>query len=137
MNREEFLRQVQELAQLPTLELAEEGTRVVFELLSLRLSGGESEDLLAGLPDGVKELWDENTRYHSALRHSREGQLDYKTIDELYALVETRFQGELPVGADVLTAAVLRTLKSQLEAGEVGDVAAQLPRDLAHVWNAL
>ena len=138
MNRDEFLQQVQTLAGLPDVEMAEKGTRAVFEILSLRLTGGESADLLVHVPDDLKELWDLSTRYHDTLRHTREGQLDYRTIDELYDLVGGRLSREnVPGDADVIVAAVLRVLKSMLDTEQVQHVAAQLPEDVAHLWNAV
>lgn len=135
MERVQFVRKVQEFTQLPTLEMAEEGVHIVLSLLSHRLTPEESKDVAAQLTPEMKRLWKSDTWIVNFLSLSHQGQLKYRHKEELYALIRNELdKSQLPIGAEQLALAVFHVLKEQITAGEIEDIAAQLPDDIEQVW---
>ena len=124
MDKGQFLKKVQEYAHINRRDRAEELCKVVFHLLSARLTENESRDLKAQLPSGIKDMWEEVEekgviKFHKdefLVRIMNEGQLDNMVI------------------AEIVAKAVFKVLKEQITKGEADDVAAQLPKALKKMW---
>ena len=137
ISKKAFIKQVQELANLPTEDHAEDGTMIVLSLLSHRLTPDEREDAASQLPEEIKKLWNSDTWFSSFMSISKHQQLKYRKKEELFAMIRNEAEKkQLDVGAEQLAIAVFHTLKQQISKGEVEDIAAQLPTDLKQVWLA-
>lgn len=116
MNREEFLNNVAERAEL-SQEQAETVTRAVLATLAERISGGEARDLAAQLPVPLG-----NPLLPAAEEAESFG------LDEFVRRVAERAgisRGE----ADRAVAAVLDTLRDAVTPGEFDHVLSQLPEE--------
>ena len=124
MNKGQFLKRVQDYANISNRKRAEELCKIVFHLLSARLTENESRDLKAQLPSGIKEMWKEVEEKGVIKFHK----------DEL--LVRIMNEGELDsmVMAEIVAKAVFKVLKEQITKGEADDIAAQLPKALKKMW---
>lgn len=132
MKKDEFISHVQQLTNL-SKEHAEDGTKIVLEILSRRLTLGESKDVSSQLPKGIKEMWDGDGFLTQVLAIPPSG-LDYKTAFELYHLVQQKIDKQgLPIGAERLVTAVFHVLKEQIDAGEQKDIMAQLPTEIKQI----
>lgn len=137
MNRQAFIKQVQQETHLPVPEMAEEGVHIVLSLLSHRLTPEESRHVSAQLTEDMKNIWNSDTWINNFLSISRQFQLKYRKKEELYALIQNEIEKQqIPVGAEQLACAVFHVLKQQISQGEVEDIAAQLPNDIEQVWLA-
>lgn len=137
MSKTAFVNQVQELAQLPTPDLAEDGTMIVLSLLSHRLTPDERRDVASQLPVDVKRLWNSDTWFSNFISISKHQQLKYRKKEELYAMIRNETdKRQMDIGAEQLATAVFHTLKQQITPGESEDIAAQLPTDIKQVWLA-
>lgn len=137
MRKSEFIHRVQEMAGLPTLEMAEEATRIVLHLLSHRITKDEAEDAAAQLPEDMQLLWDSDNWFTYMMNLFRRKQLNYRKLDEFYAMIADRLQrNEIPTEADRLARVVFHVLKEQISPGEVEDIAAQLPEEIEQLWLA-
>lgn len=137
MNKAEFVKRVQEITQLPTQEMAEEGTHIVLSLLSHRLTPAEAKNVADQLPRDLQNVWNSDTWITNFLTLSRQWQLKYRKKEELYSLIDNELQkSRLPIGAEQLAMSVFHVLKEQISAGEALDIAAQLPQDIEQVWLA-
>lgn len=135
MSKNAFVKQVQELTNLPTEDHAEDGAMIVLSLLSHRLTPDEREDAAAQLPEDLRKLWYSDTWFSNFISISRQQQLKYRKKEELFAMIRNEAdKKQLDVGPEQLAIAVFRTLKQQISQGEVEDIAAQLPMDLKQVW---
>ncbi len=135
MNKDQFVKKVQELTHLPTREMAEEGMQIVLSLLSHRLTPEEAKDVESQLPTDMKSIWNSDTWITNFLSISRQAQLKYRKKEELYSLIDNELsKTNLPIGAEHLALAVFHVLKEQITEGEIQDIAAQLPEDIEEVW---
>lgn len=135
MSKPVFVKRVQELAQLPTPEMAEEGVQIVLSLLSHRLTPDESRHVSAQLSPDLKTLWNSDTWITNYLSISRQQQLKYRKKEELFSLISNEVEKrQLPIGAEQLASAVFHVLKEHITDGEIQDIADQLPEDLETVW---
>ncbi len=124
MDKGQFLKKVQQYANISTRERAEELCRVVFHMLSARLTKEEGRDLKAQLPAGIKEIWEQGEEKGVIKFHK----------DEFLERITNEGQLESTVIAETVAKAVFKVLKEQITRGEAEDVAAQLPKDLKEMW---
>ena len=137
MNKGEFLRKVQAHANLPSREAAEEGSLIVFGLLSNRLTPEEAHDAQAQLPSGLKTIWPGDSGIQNMVTFSKKGQLAYKKPEELLDLVQSEIRTrQLETEPGILVEAVFHTLKEQLSDGEAEDIEGQLPAPIKELWRA-
>ena len=135
MNKDLFVKKVQELTDLPTREMAEEGMHIVLSLLSHRLTPEEAKDVESQLTTDMKNVWNSDTWITNFLSISRQTQLKYRKKEELYSLIDNELgKTHLPIGAELLAMSVFHVLKEQITEGEIQDIAAQLPEDIEQVW---
>jgi uncharacterized protein (DUF2267 family) len=111
---------------LDSLATARQATAVVLRALRDRLTNEEGEHAVAQLPRELKALWRGGVPWarRPIKMHRRE-------------LIErVKREAGLPSNrrAEMVVDAVFGALKEQLSPGEVGDIEAQLPRDLKGVW---
>lgn len=138
MNKGEFVKQVQELTELPSKTMAEEATRIVLSLLSHRLTPEESRNVADQLSSDMKNFWNSDTWIMNFLSLSRQFQLKYRKKAELYSLIDNELiKTGIPIGAEKLALAVFHVLKEQIDPGEVEDIASQLPQDIEDIWLAV
>ncbi|MCI0454260.1 MAG: DUF2267 domain-containing protein [Candidatus Dadabacteria bacterium] len=124
MDKGQFLKRVQEYAHINARERAEELCKVVFHLLSARLTENESRDLMSQLPSGIKEMWEEVEEKGVIKFHK----------DEFLERIMMDGRLESILMAEVVANTVFKVLKEQITKGEADDVAAQLPRHLKEMW---
>ena len=94
----------------------------VLEMLGCRLTYEEAEDLKAQLPAGLKEIWN---RCPARPKWHRE---------ELLSAIREQCGFESAFDAEHAIRAVFATLQEGISPGEAGDVEAQLPKDVKHMW---
>lgn len=137
MSKSTFVKQVQELANLPTEAHAEDGAVIVLSLLSHRLTPEERQDAAAQLQEDVRKLWNSDTWFSNFISITKHQQLKYRKKEELFAMIRNEAdKKQLDVGPEQLAKAVFHILKQQIAPGEVDDIAAQLPTDLKEFWLA-
>jgi len=126
MHKKEFFERVQRYARLGDLERAEDLTRIVFYLLSARLTINEGDDLRAQLSEDLKKLWDE-------VKETKVDVIKFKRPEFLNrVMADGRLKNAKE--AENVVNAVFKALKSQISKGEAEDVAAQLPEHLKEMW---
>lgn len=124
MDKGQFLKRVRQYANINRRDRAEELCKVVFHLLSARLTENESRDLKAQLPSGIKEMWEEVEEKGVIKFHK----------DEFLERIMNEGRLESILIADIVAKTVFKVLKEQITKGEADDVAAQLPKDLKEMW---
>lgn len=123
MKAEEFIAQVRRRARLGSHEEAESAIRATFETLADRLAGNEAEQLAAQLP---RELG----RY---LESNFTGMSQGYTLEEFFRRVSER-EGIAEQEAGFHARIVLGLVSEVVTMGEIADVRAQLPPDLAKLF---
>jgi uncharacterized protein (DUF2267 family) len=125
---ERFLDDVSTEAVLPAGVSPFNAASAVACTLMLRMSLQEGEALVAALPAELRPL------FVSCARH-KEPIADPLDREEFFARVAEHIEVRA-VDAAAITRAVFAALRTRLEAGQVGHVAAQLPGELESVWTA-
>ncbi|BAY77245.1 hypothetical protein NIES25_37050 [Nostoc linckia NIES-25] len=125
MERDEFIRQVQNRAHLSSRGDAELATRATLETLAQRLAGDEPLNAAAQLPRGIAEY----------MRHEYAGAGDRFSIDEFFERVSQRESVEL---ADAVRHArvVIEVLSQAISRGEIDDIRSQLPSEFDPLFEA-
>lgn len=138
MNKDEFVKQVQEQTGLPSKEAAEEGSQIVLSLLSHRLTPEEACNAGAQLESELRRMWNSDTWINNYLSISgQHQQLRFRKKEEMFSLIQNEIEKrDLPVGAQQLATSVFHVLKEQISEGEIEDIADQLPDDIEQFWNA-
>lgn len=132
MNSGAFYKLVQQQAGLANRDEAEEATRIVFELLSHRITREEADDVRAQLPTDLKSVWDGG---HNMLDWLKQRFTPQNTFNRQEFLAQVTDRKEtIPASPEQLVKAVFFALQSQISEGEADDVAGQLPRDLRALW---
>lgn len=126
MHPEKFFTRVQEYSGIQDREKCKELCRIVFDLLSKRLTEDESRDLWAQLPSELKSMWN----------YEHEGKVLKIHRDEFIDMVKRNGNFENTEAAELATRGVFRALKEQISIGESGDVTAQLPEDMKDLWGS-
>lgn len=127
MTTQEFYRTVMKTSGDDRREVARHATAAVFHALRDRLTPEEADQVVAQLPQELKEVWEAGE------------QSDRKPVklhrEEFYARV--REEAALPSDREArwMMLAVFAALKEQLSPGEASDVLAQLPKDLKELWS--
>ena len=124
MDKLEFFKRFRQYANISTREESEALCKVVFSLLSSRLTENESRDLRAQLPSELKEMWKVEEGKGVTKFHKREF---------LEMIMHDGNLNELEM-AEKAARGVFKVLKEQITKGEAEDVAAQLPKDLKEMW---
>ena len=118
MEHDQFIKQVQNRAHLPSRGDAEVATRAVLETLAERLAGNEPFHAASQLPKGLAAY----------LQHEYAGTGTAYSLDEFLQMVSRREAVELPQ-AVYHTRVVLEVLSEAISQGEMNDIKAQLPPD--------
>ncbi|GET38136.1 DUF2267 domain-containing protein [Microseira wollei] len=123
MKRDEFLKQVQSVAQLDSREEAERATRATFEVLAERIVGDEAKDLASQLPQELGQY----------LR-GREGENGQAfSLKEFYQRVADK-EGVEPNVAAMHVRAVFTVLQQGVTPGEFADVRANFSPDYEELF---
>ena len=102
-------------------------TAAVLRALRDRLTTDEADQVLAQLPEELKEVWAEGEEAErEPIKMKREE--FYERVVRDAGLPSTR-------EARWMTLAVFAALKEQISPGEARDVMAQLPKDLKELWD--
>ena len=130
MNKDEFVKNVMELVKTDDKEMTEKGIRIVFSLLSYRLTESEQKDVEAQLSTDLKKIW--NNRVWAVNFYRISGKrLKYRHQIELMSLVENEIKRDnLNLNAEPLTKAVFHVLKDTISSGESEDIAHMLPEEV-------
>jgi uncharacterized protein (DUF2267 family) len=118
MNYQEFVKGVQERADMSSREEAEQATRATLETLGERLAGGEPKDLASQLPPELGEC----------LRYEGEARAEPFSLDEFFRRVAGRENID-EERATVHATAVMKVLGESVTGGEIEDVRDQLPQE--------
>ncbi len=124
--RHRFLDTLEGLTKIPDGVTADDVFSAVMCTFAQRLSGGEAEDVLLGLPRTLRPLV---TR---CFRHP-ERAVETFGVDTLVARVADHLQTS-PERARELVTAVFAAVRAVLPADQVQDAASQLPPDLRDLW---
>ncbi|OCC16005.1 hypothetical protein DBT_0467 [Dissulfuribacter thermophilus] len=119
MKKDEFIKNVQEKAQLPNKEEAVWVTDAVLKTLSERLTENEAFDLASQLPQELKGIVE--GAKEKIIKMNRK-----EFVERVAELLKTD-----ATEAERYTSATFSVLKSAIQPGEIKDVLAQLPNDLA------
>lgn len=125
MKYDEFIKQVQSVAQLNSREEAERATQATLEAIKERIVGNEAKDLAAQLP---KELGQ-----YLRGREGEDGQ--HFPIDEFIARVSEK-EGVDPATAAKHAKAVFAVLQDAVTPGEFADVRANFTEEYAEIVGA-
>lgn len=126
MQPEKFFTRIQEHTGIDEREKCKELCKIVFNLLSRRLTENESRDLWSQLPSGLKEMWD--------FKHG-EKVLKIHRKEFIERVMENGNLENFEI-AEKVVKGIFRALKEQISLGETGDVTAQLPGDLKDLWGS-
>ncbi len=121
MDRNTFISQVRNRAELADEPAAEKATRATLEVLGKRLYGGESSDLAAQLPDGVKDY---------LIPAEANQPFDRDTFVQMVAERE----GVNTPTAEQHIKIVLSVLSEAVSTGEFQHIWSQLPNDFASLF---
>lgn len=121
-----FVEKVGKYSEIEDPEEIENLIRIVFYLLSARLTIREGEELKAQLPKDLKAVWDE----------VKETKVDVIKFSKKEFLERVKADGKLNdiKDAEIVVNAVFKSLKELISEGEARDVAAQLPLGLKNMW---
>ncbi|OUL32851.1 hypothetical protein BV372_18165 [Nostoc sp. T09] len=123
MQQDQFIKQVQNRAHLPSRGDAEVATRAVLETLAERLAGNEAFQAAAQLPKGLAAY----------LQHEYAGTATKYTLDEFFQMVSQREGVELPQAVDH-TRVVIEVLGEAISQGEINDIKVQLPPEFDAIF---
>jgi uncharacterized protein (DUF2267 family) len=124
----QILADIEKTGTLSLRMTAREAFSSVMCIFAQRLSGGETKDLLLGLPRTIRPLVDR------CMLERRERPLSFG-VDELVANVALDLDTELE-DAEAIVAAVFAAVTRILPREELDHVASQLPEDLRTLWLA-
>lgn len=126
MDIKNFVEGVGKYSEIEDPEEIENLIRIVFYLLSARLTIREGEELKAQLPKDLKAVWDE----------VKETKVDVIKFSKKEFLERVKADGKLNdiKDAEIVVNAVFKSLKELISEGEARDVAAQLPLGLKEMW---
>jgi len=122
---DQFIKHVQEFAQLNSREDAERATRATLETIKERIVGNEASQLAAQLPKELGEVL--------RGREGEDGQ--YFRIDEFYQRVSEK-EGVEPTVAANHAKAVFAVLQQAVTPGEFADVRANFSDDYEELFAA-
>lgn len=125
MKYDEFIKHIQNVADLGSREEAEQATYATLETLKERIVGNEASQLAAQLP---KELGQ-----YLRGREGKDGQ--YFPVEEFYQRVSQK-EGVDPTVAAVHVRAVFTVLQAAVTPGELADVRANFSEDYADLFPA-
>lgn len=122
-----LVRELERGASIPSSSSAEDVARAVMCTLADRLTAGEAHDLLAGLPDAARPLFDRCVAHRVGRPVDRYDDAEFlrRVADHL---------GVTPVHAEALSRKVFEAVALRLDAKTIAHVANQLPRGLKELW---
>jgi len=126
MRSESIFRRIEQSGALPTGLRAPEAAGAVLCLLSLRLSGGEAQDMAGNLPPTLREI----VQPCAARRGERPD--TYSRAEFIEALAQDLNLTAEQAGA--VSRAVFSAVQAELPVDEVTSVEGQLPSDLKELW---
>lgn len=126
MNLKNFVERVGKYSGIEDPEEVENLIKIVFYLLSARLTIREGEELKAQLPKDIKAIWND----------VRETKVDVIKFSKTEFLERVRTEGQLEdiEIAERVVISIFKSLKEIISEGEARDVAAQLPVGLKNIW---
>lgn len=123
MKYDEFIKQVQGLAQLDSRQAAEQATRATLETIAERIVGNEASQLAAQLPQELGQY----------LRGHEGENGGFFSLKEFYERVSQK-AGVEPVAAAMQTRAVFMVLNEAVTPGEFADVKANFSDDYSELF---
>lgn len=123
MKYDEFIKQVQGLAQLDSRQAAEQATRATLETIAERVVGNEASQLAAQLPQELGQY----------LRGHEGENGGFFSLKEFYERVSQK-AGVEPVAAAMQTRAVFMVLNEAVTPGEFADVKANFSDDYSELF---
>ena len=136
MNKDLFIKKVMNYANIEDKHATERGIRIVFSILSYRLTEQEQSDVAAQLPNDLRKMWNNRVWAPNFFRLSGK-RLKYRHKIELMSLVDNEIKREdLPLRAESLTKAVFHALKDLISIGESDEVALMLPGEIREFYKA-
>ena len=127
MTTQLFYRNVATTGHQQDRKVVKRATAAVLHALRDRLTTDEADQVLAQLPEELKEVWAEGEEAErEPIKMKREE--FYERIIQDAGLPSKR-------EARWMTLAVFAALKEQISPGEAQDVMAQLPKDLKELWD--
>jgi uncharacterized protein (DUF2267 family) len=127
MTTQMFYRTVAKTGHQQDRTVVTRATAAVLRALRDRLTTDEADQVLAQLPEELKEVWAEGEEAErEPIKMKREE--FYERVVRDAGLPSTR-------EARWMTLAVFAALKEQISPGEARDVMAQLPKDLKELWD--
>lgn len=127
MDLKNFVGRVGKYSGIEDPEEVENLVKIVFYLLSARLTIREGEELKAQLPKDLKAVWDA----------VKETKVDVIKFSKKEFLERAMRDGKLRdiKNAEKVVISIFKTLKELVSEGEARDVAAQLPVGLKDMWS--
>ncbi len=123
MKYDEFIKQVQTLAQIDSREEAEKATQITLETLKERIVGDEASQLAAQLPEEIAK--------HLRGREGQGG--DHFKIEEFYKRICDR-GGVEPETAAIYSRGIFAALELAVSPGEFTDVKINLSKDYDEIF---
>jgi uncharacterized protein (DUF2267 family) len=127
MTTQLFYRTVANTGHQQDRKVVKRATAAVLHALRDRLTTDEADQVLAQLPEELKEVWAEGEEAEREPMKMKREEF-YERIVQDAGLPSRR-------EARWMTLAVFAALKEQISPGEAQDVMAQLPKDLKELWD--
>ncbi len=122
---QEWLKDIQEELKLGDLQEAFVATKAVLQTLRDRLSVEEAADFAAQLPMLMQGVY-----YHEWRPGNKP--VKYKNKEEFLSAVSGKTMGKFPAEDCVIS--VLKVLERRLPEGEIEDIKAVVPEEIAELW---
>lgn len=124
MKYDEFMKQVQTLGRLDSLDSAVKAARATLETLAERVPEDEVRNLAAQLPSEI-----------AYYLHQTSAVFERFGLDEFFKRVSEREQAQLP-DATYHARVVLAVLQNAVSRGEINDIRAQLPDEFGPLFES-
>jgi uncharacterized protein (DUF2267 family) len=125
MQYDEFIKKVQNFAQLESRQAAEQATRATLETVAERILGDEASHLAAQLPAELGQY----------LRGHEGENGHHFSVQEFYQRISQK-SGLEPVAPDVQAKAVFKVLSEAVSEGELADVKINFSEDYSELFAA-
>lgn len=126
MNLKKFVEKVGRESGISDPEKVENLIKIVFYLLSARLTMREGEELKAQLPKDLKAIWND-------VKETKVDVIKFSKTDFLERVGTEGHLEDIEI-AEMVVISIFKSLKEIISEGEARDVAAQLPAELKNIW---
>lgn len=125
MTYDQLIGEVQNRARLSSRGDAERATEATLQTLADRLEGGESQQLVAELPEELK----------GRIRVDGHHEAERLSLDDFFARVSEREGADLPEAVHHARA-VISVLEEAISPGEIADIRQQLPGEFTPLFES-